>query len=91
MSPYMITCFILAIAAVPLVQSAENAPECPVNQIWSLCGRLCEPSCDDPKPNPLFCPRIACSNYTAACRCIKGTVRNANDECVPVDQCPKKE
>ncbi|KOX72927.1 hypothetical protein WN51_01857 [Melipona quadrifasciata] len=24
----------------------------------SLCGRMCEPSCDNPEPNPEFCPGI---------------------------------
>ena len=62
-------------------------PKCSQNQIYSLCGRLCEPSCENPH---LFCPRIACTKKRAGCRCSVGFLRRASDDaCVKADDCCK--
>ncbi|CAD1468136.1 unnamed protein product, partial [Heterotrigona itama] len=31
---------------------------CSTNEEWNICGRLCELNCDNPHPNPKFCPGI---------------------------------
>nr|XP_033331129.1 chymotrypsin inhibitor-like isoform X1 [Megalopta genalis] len=70
---------------------ADSLVECPDNEHWSLCGTMCEPSCEQPKPNPFFCPRIVCARDTAGCRCKNGYVRNEdNKDCVALKECPHK-
>ncbi|XP_017889702.1 chymotrypsin inhibitor-like [Ceratina calcarata] len=66
---------------------AGQQQSCPPNEALNLCGTMCEPTCDNPNPNPRFCPRLQCTIGTQACRCISGTYRNANSQCVPLDQC----
>ncbi|CAK9807809.1 Probable protease inhibitor Egf0.4b [Anthophora quadrimaculata] len=72
----------------PTSSSEEsNPPKCSVNEIYSLCGRMCEPKCDNPKPNPILCPAIECTTFTASCRCQKDYVRNKSGDCVLLKQC----
>ncbi|XP_076295209.1 uncharacterized protein LOC143216227 [Lasioglossum baleicum] len=65
--------------------SSEETPDCPKNEAWALCGKICEPSCCTPKPE--ICPAIACSKLTAACRCKRNFVRNDKQQCVRLAQC----
>ncbi|XP_076377585.1 chymotrypsin inhibitor isoform X2 [Megalopta genalis] len=82
----------MTMLAVVIAESfADSLVECPNNEHWSLCGTLCEPSCELPKPNPFFCPRIECARDTAGCRCKNGYVRNEdNKDCVALKECPHK-
>lgn len=36
----------------------EENVRCGENEKPYICGSLCEPSCDAPHPNRIFCPRI---------------------------------
>nr|XP_033331130.1 chymotrypsin inhibitor-like isoform X2 [Megalopta genalis] len=82
----------MTMLAVVIAESfADSLVECPDNEHWSLCGTMCEPSCEQPKPNPFFCPRIVCARDTAGCRCKNGYVRNEdNKDCVALKECPHK-
>ncbi|CAK9824626.1 hypothetical protein ANTRET_LOCUS2764 [Anthophora retusa] len=71
----------------PASSEESNTPECPVNEIYSLCGTMCEPTCGDPKPNPMLCPGIECTTFTAGCRCQKNYVRNDSGNCVLLTEC----
>ncbi|XP_015435619.1 PREDICTED: chymotrypsin inhibitor-like [Dufourea novaeangliae] len=61
--------------------------KCPPNEEWSLCGKICEPRCDNPTPK--ICPRIACSKNIAACRCKPGHLRNEKNRCVRPEKCKR--
>ncbi|XP_015435593.1 PREDICTED: chymotrypsin inhibitor-like, partial [Dufourea novaeangliae] len=60
---------------------------CPPNEEWSLCGKICEPRCDNPTPK--ICPKIACSKNIAACRCKPGHLRNEKNRCVKPEKCKR--
>ncbi|XP_076758607.1 chymotrypsin inhibitor-like isoform X2 [Xylocopa sonorina] len=65
-----------------------EADQCPENSNWYICGTMCEPTCENPNPNPEFCPGIECTKLTGGCRCDKGFVRNTNtNACVPLSEC----
>ncbi|KAK9297127.1 hypothetical protein QLX08_009062 [Tetragonisca angustula] len=60
MQRYLVT-FLLAIV---FFSFCSLTPICPINEEWNICGRLCEPTCEDPHPNPIFCPRlVSIRNY----------------------------
>lgn len=40
-----------------IISATENK-DCGCNEAISLCGRICEPSCNNPNPPPFYCPRI---------------------------------
>ncbi|CAL7938504.1 unnamed protein product [Xylocopa violacea] len=79
---------VLLVAMLAVFASAETE-SCPANESWYICGTLCEPTCDDPKPNPMLCPGIECTaSFTGGCRCNQGFVRNTNNnQCVPLSEC----
>ncbi|XP_076164895.1 chymotrypsin inhibitor-like [Ptiloglossa arizonensis] len=86
MARYVLAVMFLTMMTVAVVKMQES-PECGENQIWSLCGQMCEPTCDNPNPNPLYCPSIECTRFTASCRCQTGYLRNNTSSCVSPDDC----
>nr|XP_031844859.1 chymotrypsin inhibitor-like [Nomia melanderi] len=82
---------VLLLLAVAYVAADSNSKKCPENETWNICGELCGPTCDVPRPNPRFCPTIECTpNFTGGCRCNKGYVRNTKKgSCVKEQQCNK--
>ncbi|CAK9795047.1 Probable protease inhibitor Egf0.4a [Anthophora plagiata] len=80
---------LMAVSAYSNPASSEesNTFKCAVNEVYSLCGRMCEPTCNDPKPNPIFCPAIECTRFTGSCRCQKNYVRNDCGDCVLLKEC----
>ncbi|XP_033340605.2 chymotrypsin inhibitor [Megalopta genalis] len=81
---------ITVLAVVAAQSSPEPSEKCSGNQSWSICGQMCEPSCDLPHPNPKFCPRLPCVGPLSGCRCKKGFVRNENNHCVLLKDCPPR-
>jgi hypothetical protein len=57
-------------------------PVCPDKKVFKECGTACPPTCTD--PGPLICT-LQC---VQGCFCPGGLFLDANDECVPQDQCP---
>ncbi|XP_053977586.1 chymotrypsin inhibitor-like [Hylaeus volcanicus] len=84
MSPYVIATMLVA---AMVFTGVTPAPECPVNQIWNPCGAMCEPTCSNRNPNPKFCPRIRCTQYTAGCRCQTSYYKKDDGSCVPLEDC----
>ncbi|XP_076685222.1 venom serine protease inhibitor-like [Andrena cerasifolii] len=73
---------------VPPLPPCSSGVQCPVNEHWSDCGRICEPSCENPngKWNGGFCPVIrdvSICRRDPACICVTNYVRNSWDVCVP--------
>ncbi|XP_003708655.1 chymotrypsin inhibitor [Megachile rotundata] len=84
MSRYVVLLVLLAVAYA----AAQNSTECAVNQVWNICGSLCEPTCDNPHPIRFLCPAIQCTpSFTGGCRCQKGYVRNSAKACVALEDC----
>ncbi|XP_076630667.1 chymotrypsin inhibitor-like [Colletes latitarsis] len=83
MSRYFVAILLLAVVAL----AAAEEKKCLSNEKWDMCGRMCEPTCDNPNPNPEFCPNLQCTSETSSCRCEKGYVRNDEGECVLEKQC----
>ncbi|XP_076677609.1 chymotrypsin inhibitor-like [Andrena cerasifolii] len=78
------------LVAMVAVYGGDEDQCCGDNESWNLCGKLCEPSCQTPVPR--VCPKIACSNFTAACRCDSGYVRDTTDNsCVLLEDCQSNE
>ncbi|XP_054006897.1 serine protease inhibitor swm-1-like [Hylaeus anthracinus] len=85
MSKYIVALMVLSAVVFTATQAKES---CQHKETWSLCGTMCEPSCKDPNPNPMFCPGIACTMLTSSCRCEKGLVRNhKTSKCVELKDC----
>ncbi|XP_017881580.1 cysteine-rich venom protein 1-like [Ceratina calcarata] len=81
--------FVTVIFVLQRETVAQGSPLCPVNTSYQLCGTMCEPTCDNPHPNPEFCPSLECTRFTAACRCLKGYVRDMNsNQCIELSECP---
>ncbi|XP_077284921.1 zonadhesin-like [Arctopsyche grandis] len=61
----------------------QNCPTCTgANEVYKICGRSCQPSCDDLNP--------ICSNQCVeGCFCRSGFVRHQG-RCIPVNECPLK-
>ncbi|KAM9419012.1 IgGFc-binding protein-like [Salvelinus alpinus] len=58
-----------------------DAPECPENSHYEVCGRGCPATCEDPE-GPSMC-KTSC---VKSCMCDKGYVLNGK-KCVPLSQC----
>ncbi|XP_076677607.1 chymotrypsin inhibitor-like [Andrena cerasifolii] len=83
------TLVLLGLLAVMVAVYAKGEGEyCAANESLNLCGKHCEPTCENPEIPPL-CPRPACSNTTAACRCDDNYVRDTNGSCVLYKDCHK--
>uniref|UniRef100_A0AC34QZR9 EGF-like domain-containing protein n=1 Tax=Panagrolaimus sp. JU765 TaxID=591449 RepID=A0AC34QZR9_9BILA len=54
---------------------------CKPDEEWKKCG-TCESTCQDPNP---ICLKMCRS---PRCMCKKGTVRNVDGSCIPLEQCP---
>ncbi|XP_063990213.1 chymotrypsin inhibitor-like [Diachasmimorpha longicaudata] len=81
---------VLLIGGIALVTAADaEANVCGENEGSHPCGRMCEPTCDNPQPNPEFCPRIQCTKLTESCRCHKGYLREFSSNCVAPESCHK--
>ncbi|XP_043789114.1 chymotrypsin inhibitor-like [Apis laboriosa] len=90
MPRYIFTCILIATLLAVYVDAQKNEENirCEENERPYICGSLCEPSCDAPHPNRIFCPRIECTwSLTGGCRCEQGYLRNNNGVCVPSSQC----
>ncbi|XP_076164896.1 chymotrypsin inhibitor-like [Ptiloglossa arizonensis] len=85
MTRYVLAVMLLTLVTVAVVKMDET-PRCGVNQIWSLCGQMCEPSCDYPNPNTRSCP-LPCTRFTAKCRCQRGYLRKDDSSCVSPKDC----
>ncbi|XP_031844858.1 chymotrypsin inhibitor-like [Nomia melanderi] len=79
---------IFLLAAVS-TKDAKNSKECSKNEVWSWCGRRCEPTCKVPIPTEETCPELTCSPLKAACRCKEGYVRNEQKACIQLTKCKK--
>ncbi|XP_076295210.1 cysteine-rich venom protein 6-like [Lasioglossum baleicum] len=86
---------VLMTLAVVWAMSAEisNARNCPPNERYSICGRICEPSCADTDPinDNWFCQSNLCWRpITGGCTCDSNFVRNNtyNSPCIPPEKCP---
>ncbi|XP_076677608.1 chymotrypsin inhibitor-like [Andrena cerasifolii] len=90
MSRYIILLGLLAVLGA--VYGEDKEVNCKNNEKWNLCGQICEPTCDVPKPNPVWCPAIECTKFTSDCRCDSGWVRDkTSGSCVQLENCPKKQ
>ncbi|XP_031773801.1 uncharacterized protein LOC116414779 [Apis florea] len=87
---------VYVLVAVVVYINAEVIPyiECGPNEEPSICGEgLCPPTCSNRGNVKLCQQRIGVGpvcrwEETGGCRCIKGTVRNENNNCVPLSECP---
>jgi len=78
---------------IPLDQCNDFAPgqyltsTCnPETEMLKPCGRMCEPTCDN--PTPTFCPAMMCLEAQQACSCRPGYLRHPTmGECVTPNQC----
>ncbi|XP_076650771.1 venom serine protease inhibitor-like [Halictus rubicundus] len=78
---------VLAVLAAGATSSTKE--KCPKNEIWSWCGRRCEPTCEIPEPTEKTCPKLECNPLKAACRCKESYVRNKQKICVHLKMCKK--
>ncbi|XP_052360414.1 IgGFc-binding protein-like [Oncorhynchus keta] len=58
-----------------------DAPECPENSHYEVCGRGCPATCEDPEG-----PSMCNTSCVKSCMCDKGYVLNGK-KCVPLSQC----
>ncbi|XP_031844854.2 uncharacterized protein LOC116432320 isoform X1 [Nomia melanderi] len=58
---------------------------CPVNEVWAKCGRVCEQTCR----RRGICLVKLCSNDWSGCRCKPGLLRNGKGQCVLHKYCKK--
>ncbi|XP_033340619.2 chymotrypsin inhibitor [Megalopta genalis] len=83
----------MTVLAVVAAQSSIGRPKCSENESWSICGHLCEPSCEHPIVTPSWCGfwfYRPCKGEFYGCRCKNGYVRNDKKHCVEVKDCPHK-
>ncbi|KAK0175458.1 hypothetical protein PV327_009206 [Microctonus hyperodae] len=80
--------FLFIIVSIASGQDKNNTEmTCGENESLSLCGKMCEPTCDNPKPLSLFCPHIVCTSITRGCRCNNGYYRNNTGTCLLLENC----
>ncbi|XP_076666037.1 chymotrypsin inhibitor-like [Andrena cerasifolii] len=105
MPRYIVVAVLFVVAVAPAfsrhrrvcISWRDATDPCPVNETMSLCGRLCEPTCESTKATsvtPLWsiierCPPIECTQETMGCRCEEDFVRNEQGMCVDSDDCPE--
>ncbi|XP_011166049.1 chymotrypsin inhibitor [Solenopsis invicta] len=69
--------FLLLIVAVTI----NAAPNCGENQVFTPCGTKCPTTCQDQQPKACT---LAC---IPGCECVEGYVRNADNQCVLLQNC----
>ncbi|EGT30306.1 hypothetical protein CAEBREN_12113 [Caenorhabditis brenneri] len=79
----VIIIFITALAV--MLQTIDGRFGCPVNEKRYECGTACEPSCDRPVVDQCTLQCIV-----NECQCIRGTVRDPKEGCIPPQLCPKQ-
>ncbi|KAK6046299.1 trypsin Inhibitor like cysteine rich domain protein [Cooperia oncophora] len=62
---------------------SESEEICGVNEELKRCGTACEPTCDQPIRS---CTKDCVLNV---CQCKEGFLRDANNTCVPEQECPR--
>ncbi|XP_033340595.1 chymotrypsin inhibitor isoform X2 [Megalopta genalis] len=79
----------LLLAALAEVEASSIRERCPQNEMWTWCGKRCEPTCKVPVPTEKTCPEMECNPLKSDCRCKEGYVRNEQNICVHVEKCKK--
>ncbi|KAK6756773.1 hypothetical protein RB195_014915 [Necator americanus] len=63
--------------------NGKEGAGCGDNEESKRCGTACEPTCSNPNP---VCTKQCVVNV---CQCKNGFIRDAENKCIPVDNCPK--
>ncbi|KAL3187312.1 hypothetical protein MRX96_025616 [Rhipicephalus microplus] len=74
---------------MPCIPAATCPPECPRYSSFQLCSSNCEPKCNGPLQN--ICA-MSCDN--GSCLCWPGfytVFSNGKKQCVPPNQCPRRQ
>ncbi|KAI1694614.1 trypsin inhibitor like cysteine rich domain-containing protein [Ditylenchus destructor] len=63
---------------------SSSAQVCTHTEEYSACGKVCEPSCEHPKPGCKVPEWGTCHlpKYTPGCRCMEGYYRDKQKQCV---------
>ncbi|XP_017761208.1 PREDICTED: chymotrypsin inhibitor-like [Eufriesea mexicana] len=85
MSPYLTTCLMVAIAVVFLGPTNAEDPDCGKDEVFDICGRVCEPTCRELDRRETCRPH--CDGSLAMCTCGPGLVRDDNNKCSPPSEC----
>ncbi|KAK0166088.1 hypothetical protein PV328_004536 [Microctonus aethiopoides] len=80
--------FLFIIISITSGQDKNNTEmTCNENENLSMCGKMCEPTCDNQKPSTLLCPHIVCTSFTQGCRCNNGYYRHNTGTCLLPKNC----
>ncbi|XP_043789112.1 venom serine protease inhibitor [Apis laboriosa] len=83
---------VYVLVAIVIYIDAKVFPICGQNEKPNICGEgICPPTCCNPKMESCFLLGLGpvCTwSTTGGCRCVNGTVRNENNNCVPLSECP---
>ncbi|XP_006617163.1 venom serine protease inhibitor isoform X2 [Apis dorsata] len=85
-----ISVYVLYVAIVVYID-AKVFLICGQNEKPNICGEgICPPTCCNPKIESclLGLGPVCIWSTTGGCRCVNGTVRNENNNCVPLSECP---
>ncbi|XP_057335630.1 uncharacterized protein LOC130674345 isoform X2 [Microplitis mediator] len=77
----------LCFVSLALICCQGDKYECGPNESRNLCGRSCEPSCEQRDFSVAICPQ--CTYQTEGCRCDEGYLRY-KDRCILPKDCPPK-
>ncbi|KAG9428232.1 cysteine-rich venom protein 1 isoform X1 [Apis mellifera carnica] len=88
--------FVYVLVAIVVCFSGIDAKVFPIicgqNETPNICGEgICPPTCCTPNVQKCHFQGIGpvCTwPTTGGCRCVNGTVRNENNNCVPLSECP---
>ncbi|XP_076651172.1 uncharacterized protein LOC143358140 [Halictus rubicundus] len=72
------------------VTTPKPPKKCPKNEVWSWCGKVCEPDCGILQPGWTVCPNFKCTDKTGDCRCRPGLVRNEKHVCIDLEKCKNR-
>uniref|UniRef100_V9IFU8 TIL domain-containing protein n=1 Tax=Apis cerana TaxID=7461 RepID=V9IFU8_APICE len=89
MSRYIFTCILIATLLAVYID-AKGVPICGHNEKPNICGEGCPPTCCNPNgicPPFLGIGPVCTWSTTGGCRCVNGTVKNENNNCVPLSEC----
>ncbi|XP_076382630.1 uncharacterized protein LOC117228734 isoform X1 [Megalopta genalis] len=83
---------IVLVAAAARKHTTPKPPkECPKDEVWSWCGKVCEPDCGVLQPGWTICPDFNCTDTTGDCRCKPGFVRDENKVCIDIIDCKNRQ